>query len=100
MTDNVLQEGEILESHYAVERRNRTIYKRMREYLREITEDPRLVTAVIETGDGMAVSVKTGMEPDRAKPEESRNAAPVTSGTIGAAACVKHVDGSDTADSV
>ncbi len=58
VTDNVLQEGEILESHYAVERRNRTIYKRMREYLREITEDPRLVTTVIETGDGMAISVK------------------------------------------
>jgi predicted O-methyltransferase YrrM len=66
VTDNVLQEGEILESHYAVERRNRTIYKRMREYLREITEDPRLVTTVIETGDGMAISVKTDM-PDGVK---------------------------------
>ncbi len=36
MSDNVLQEGDIIESHYLVERRNRTIYKRMREYLYEL----------------------------------------------------------------
>ena len=36
MSDNVLQEGELIESHYLVERRNRTIYKRMREYLYEL----------------------------------------------------------------
>ena len=33
LSDNVLQDGDIVESHFAVERRNRTIYKRMREYL-------------------------------------------------------------------
>ena len=32
ISDNVLQEGDIIESHYLVERRNRTIYKRMREF--------------------------------------------------------------------
>ena len=31
ISDNMLQDGDIIESHYAVERRNRTIYKRMRE---------------------------------------------------------------------
>ena len=36
MSDNVLQEGELIESHYLVERRNRTIYKRMRDYLFEL----------------------------------------------------------------
>ena len=37
VSDNVLQDGDIIESHYIVERRNRTIYKRMREYLFELT---------------------------------------------------------------
>ena len=30
VSDNVLQDGDIIESHYAVTRRNRTIHKRMR----------------------------------------------------------------------
>ena len=40
ISDNVLQEGDIIESHYLVERRNRTIYKRMREYLYELKHNP------------------------------------------------------------
>ena len=32
VADNVLQEGDIIESRFAVERRNRTIHSRMREY--------------------------------------------------------------------
>ena len=62
VSDNVLQEGDIIESHYLVERRNRTIYKRMREYLYELTHDPGLRTSVLPVGDGAAVSVKTGEE--------------------------------------
>jgi len=58
VSDNVLQDGVILESHYAVERRNRTIYKRMREYLHEITHRDDLVTTILPIGDGLAVSVK------------------------------------------
>ena len=42
ISDNVLQEGDIIESHYLVERRNRTIYKRMREYLYELKHNPSL----------------------------------------------------------
>ncbi len=57
VSDNVLQEGEIIESHYLVERRNRTIYKRMREYLYELKHHPLLETAVLPLGDGAAVSV-------------------------------------------
>ena len=59
-SDNVLQEGDIIESHYLVERRNRTIYKRMREYLWQLTHSPVLRTSVLPLGDGAAVSVKTG----------------------------------------
>ncbi|MDO5336662.1 MAG: O-methyltransferase [Eubacteriales bacterium] len=58
VSDNVLQEGDLIESHYLVERRNRTIYKRMREYLYELTHHPQLVTSVLPLGDGVTVSVK------------------------------------------
>lgn len=60
VSDNVLQEGDLIESHYLVERRNRTIYKRMREYLWQLTHSPILRTSVLPLGDGAAVSIKTG----------------------------------------
>ena len=59
VSDNVLQDGDIIESHFIVERRNRTIYKRMREYLYELTHRDDLVTAVLPVGDGITVSTKT-----------------------------------------
>ena len=59
VSDNVLQDGDIIESHFIVERRNRTIYKRMREYLYELTQRDDLVTAVLPVGDGITVSTKT-----------------------------------------
>ena len=58
VSDNVLQDGDIIESHYAVTRRNRTIHKRMREYLYELTHNENLTTAVLPVGDGVTVSVK------------------------------------------
>ena len=58
VSDNVLQDGDIIESHYLVERRNRTIYKRMREYLYELKHNPSLITSIIPLGDGVTVSVK------------------------------------------
>lgn len=58
VSDNVLQEGDIIESHFVVERRNRTIYKRMREYLYELKHDERLLTSIVPVGDGAAVSVR------------------------------------------
>lgn len=57
ITDNVLQDGDIIESHFAVERRNRTIYKRMREYLYTLTHHEQLVTSILPVGDGITVSV-------------------------------------------
>ena len=48
ISDNVLQDGDIIESHFVVERRNRTIYKRMREYLYELTHNDELVTSVLQ----------------------------------------------------
>lgn len=58
VSDNVLQDGDIIESHYMVERRNRTIYKRMREYLYQLKHHPLLETSVIPLGDGVTISVK------------------------------------------
>ena len=58
VSDNVLQEGDLIESHYIVERRNRTIYKRMREYLYELKHNPKLMTSIIPLGDGVTLSVK------------------------------------------
>lgn len=62
VSDNVLQDGDILESRFAVTRRNRTIHKRMREYLYEVTHHSELVSAVLPIGDGLTVSVKTECE--------------------------------------
>ncbi|MCI9124476.1 MAG: O-methyltransferase [Eubacterium sp.] len=58
VSDNVLQDGDIIESRYAVIRRNRTIHKRMREYLYALTHSAQLVTAVLPVGDGITVSSK------------------------------------------
>lgn len=58
VSDNVLQDGDILESRYAVTRRDRTIHARMREYLYELTHNPVLETAVLPVGDGVTVSVR------------------------------------------
>ena len=58
ISDNVLQDGDIIESHYAVERRNRTIYRRMREYLYVLKHTDRLLTSIVPVGDGAAVTVK------------------------------------------
>lgn len=58
VSDNVLQEGDIIESHYAVTRRNRTIHKRMREYLYELTHNDSLTTSVLPIGDGVTISIK------------------------------------------
>lgn len=58
VSDNVMQDGELIESRFAVERRNRTIHSRMREYLYELKHNPLLVTSILPLGDGVTLSVK------------------------------------------
>lgn len=58
VSDNVLQEGDIIESRYAVRRRDRTIHERMREYLWEISHSEGLETTVLPIADGISVSVR------------------------------------------
>ena len=58
VSDNVLQDGDVVESRYAVVRRNRTIHSRMRDYLWTLKHMEGLETMVLPIGDGMTVSVK------------------------------------------
>lgn len=58
LSDNVLQDGNIIESKFAVTRRDRTIHKRMREYLYTLKNHEQLETAILPLGDGVALSVK------------------------------------------
>ena len=58
LSDNVLQDGDVIESRFAVTRRNRTIHSRMREYLYELKHHPDLVTVILPIGDGVTISSK------------------------------------------
>lgn len=58
ISDNVLQEGDIIESRFAVTRRNRTIHARMREYLYELKHNPLLETVILPLGDGVTLSTR------------------------------------------
>ena len=58
ISDNVLQDGDVVQSRFAVQRRNRTIHSRMREYLYELKHNDELVTSLLPLGDGVAVSTK------------------------------------------
>ena len=58
VSDNVLQDGDIIESRFAVTRRNRTIHARMREYLYELKHHPELETVILPVGDGVTLSTK------------------------------------------
>ncbi len=58
LSDNVLQDGDVIQSRFAVTRRNRTIHARMRDYLYELTHNENLETSIIPLGDGITMSVK------------------------------------------
>ena len=58
LSDNVLQDGDVIASRFAVTRRNRTIHSRMREYLYEVKHHAQLESVILPVGDGVTVSVK------------------------------------------
>lgn len=58
VSDNVLQDGTLLQSRFFVERRDRTIHARMREYLYALKHDPQLETCILPVGDGITLSVR------------------------------------------
>lgn len=71
VSDNVMQDGDVIESRFAVERRNRTIHARMREYLYELKHREDLVTSILPLGDGVAVSVKQSARKEKNDEETS-----------------------------
>ena len=58
ISDNVLQDGDVVQSRFAVQRRNRTIHSRMREYLYELKHMEEFETAVIPIGDVVTISTR------------------------------------------
>ena len=64
ITDNVFQEGDLIQSKYVVRRRDRTIHKRMREYLEVVKNHPQLETTIVPIGDGITMSVKKSNQGD------------------------------------
>lgn len=58
IADNVLQDGDIIESRYGIVRRNRTIHSRMREYMYEVKHMEGLETTIVPIGDGITMSIK------------------------------------------
>ena len=58
ITDNVLQDGDLIQSKFVVRRRDRTIHKRMREFLEAVKHDERLETSIVPIGDGIVMAVK------------------------------------------
>ncbi|HHX54874.1 MAG TPA: O-methyltransferase [Clostridiales bacterium] len=58
ITDNVLQDGTISGSRYAIKRRDRTIHIRMREYLYKLKHTKDLETIIIPIGDGVALTTR------------------------------------------
>ncbi len=65
VADNILKEGEIMESRFAVARRQRTIHARMHAFVYAVTHEPRLVSCILPIGDGVSVSVKRSRKLER-----------------------------------
>ena len=60
VSDNVLQDGDVVESRFGVTRRNRTIHSRMREYLYTLTHHEEFDSVILPIGDGVTLSNKIG----------------------------------------
>ena len=58
IADNIFKDGEILESKFLIKKRDRTIHKRMREFLHEINNNKSFETYQYNIGDGISVSIK------------------------------------------
>ncbi len=58
MVDDVLQEGRVAQGYTEIPRRQRTIHKRLNEFLHEITHNEKLRTSILSIGDGVALIEK------------------------------------------
>lgn len=58
MADDIFQEGRVARDYYSIPRRQRTIHKRLNEFLYEITHNDKLRTTLLTVGDGVALIEK------------------------------------------
>ena len=58
MVDDVLQEGRVAREYTEIPRRQRTIHKRLNDFLYEITHNDKLRTSILTIGDGVALIEK------------------------------------------
>ena len=58
IVDDVLQGGSIAKTRFSVPRRQRTIHKRMRNFLWEISHNDCLESCILPVGDGVAICYK------------------------------------------
>lgn len=58
LSDNIFKDEEVLESRFTIEKRQRCIHSRMREFLYAITHNDQLTSTLLNIGDGISVSIK------------------------------------------
>jgi len=56
LADNILYKGYVMSDYN--EHKQRTAVRNLREYIREVTENPNLETEILEIGDGLAITKK------------------------------------------
>ena len=54
LADNILYKGYVMSDYN--KHKQRTAVRNLREYIKEVIEDPNLETEILEVGDGLAVS--------------------------------------------
>lgn len=74
IVDDVLQGGGIAQSRFSVPRRQRTIHKRMRNFLWDISHHECLESSIVPIGDGMAICYKTKEIPQKNEGENQDDA--------------------------
>ena len=55
MADDILQDGRVAQDYFEIPKRQRTIHKRLNEFLQEITHNEKLRTSILTVGDGVAL---------------------------------------------
>ena len=56
LADNILYKGYVMSDYN--KHKQRTAVRKLREYIKETTENPNLETQILEVGDGLAISKK------------------------------------------
>lgn len=58
MADDILQDGRVAQDYFEIPKRQRTIHKRLNEFLQEITHNEKLRTSILTVGDGVVLIEK------------------------------------------